>query len=112
MFCSHCGNEVNDEAVVCIHCGCAITQRKSNLKNGDASTQTEISELKRIAKVFMIIATFILAIFIVPLIWCLPMLRDYSNKIENGEPISSDFKVRILLFVSPIAGILLLLDKD
>lgn len=24
MFCAHCGSEVRDEAVVCIHCGCAI----------------------------------------------------------------------------------------
>ncbi len=23
MFCSKCGKEINDEAVVCIHCGCA-----------------------------------------------------------------------------------------
>ncbi len=24
MYCQHCGKEVNDEAVVCIYCGCAI----------------------------------------------------------------------------------------
>lgn len=24
MFCSKCGKEINDEAVVCVHCGCAI----------------------------------------------------------------------------------------
>lgn len=23
-YCPHCGKEVNDEAVVCIHCGCSI----------------------------------------------------------------------------------------
>ena len=23
MFCSKCGKEINDEAVVCVHCGCA-----------------------------------------------------------------------------------------
>lgn len=22
MFCRYCGNEIRDEAVVCIHCGC------------------------------------------------------------------------------------------
>ncbi len=32
MFCSKCGKEVNDEAVVCIHCGCAITN--NNRKEG------------------------------------------------------------------------------
>ena len=26
MFCQHCGQEVKDEAVVCIHCGCQIRE--------------------------------------------------------------------------------------
>ena len=24
MFCSKCGTEISDEAVVCVHCGCAV----------------------------------------------------------------------------------------
>lgn len=24
MYCKHCGKEVDDKAVVCIHCGCAL----------------------------------------------------------------------------------------
>lgn|SRR5574344_171958 len=27
MFCSKCGKEINDEAVICIHCGCAVDGR-------------------------------------------------------------------------------------
>ena len=30
MFCGKCGKEVNDEAVVCIHCGCALKEEKSS----------------------------------------------------------------------------------
>src|SRR5574344_1958869 len=30
MFCSKCGKEINDEAVVCIHCGCAVSQNNAN----------------------------------------------------------------------------------
>lgn len=26
MFCSKCGKEINDEAVVCVHCGCAVAR--------------------------------------------------------------------------------------
>lgn len=26
MYCSTCGQEVRDDAVVCVHCGCAIKQ--------------------------------------------------------------------------------------
>ena len=31
MFCSKCGKEINDEAVICIHCGCP-TQNYNNDK--------------------------------------------------------------------------------
>lgn len=29
MFCSKCGKEVNDDAVVCINCGCAVNSGKT-----------------------------------------------------------------------------------
>lgn len=35
MFCSKCGKEINDEAVVCIHCGCAVKN------NSDITTNEE-----------------------------------------------------------------------
>lgn len=28
MYCSHCGQEINDEAVVCIHCGVPVTKAR------------------------------------------------------------------------------------
>lgn len=30
MYCSNCGAEVNDNAVVCIKCGCAINKNNGN----------------------------------------------------------------------------------
>ena len=27
MFCSKCGKEINDEAVVCVHCGCPVQSK-------------------------------------------------------------------------------------
>ena len=30
MFCSKCGKEINDEAVVCVHCGCAVENKTAN----------------------------------------------------------------------------------
>ncbi len=35
MFCSKCGKEVNDEAVVCVHCGCAIENKKAPATNAN-----------------------------------------------------------------------------
>lgn len=29
MFCIKCGNEIRDDAVVCIHCGCSTQESKS-----------------------------------------------------------------------------------
>ncbi len=30
MFCSNCGTQVHDDAVVCINCGCAIQEPATN----------------------------------------------------------------------------------
>jgi uncharacterized membrane protein YvbJ len=36
MFCDKCGKEVNDEAVVCIHCGCSLkVEATSNPQNSE-----------------------------------------------------------------------------
>ena len=35
MFCEKCGAEINDEAVVCVKCGCAIN-RANNNPSGEA----------------------------------------------------------------------------
>ncbi len=38
MFCSKCGKEINDEAVICVHCGCAVDNKNASaVANGDAS---------------------------------------------------------------------------
>ena len=34
MYCSNCGAEVNDNAVVCVKCGCAVNQPKPVYYNG------------------------------------------------------------------------------
>ena len=31
MFCSNCGKEIDNKAVICIHCGCAINNRYGEL---------------------------------------------------------------------------------
>lgn len=32
MFCQKCGKEINDEAVICIHCGCAVNSKPNTYK--------------------------------------------------------------------------------
>lgn len=35
MFCSKCGKEINDEAVVCVHCGCPTAIYQQSNKNNE-----------------------------------------------------------------------------
>ncbi len=145
-YCTHCGHEVNDEAEICVNCGCRVKQ-KSNSNTGNT--------LGTVAKVFMIITCasyalvglmfliigfplmigaisappvdsvggvifgvgffviFIYAIiFLIPLAWCIPMTVSVCRKLKNGEPISTALKVCTMLFVSLIAGIMLLCMGD
>ena len=36
MFCSKCGKEINEEAVVCVHCGCAVENKRVSTVAADA----------------------------------------------------------------------------
>ncbi len=33
MYCKHCGNEIQDQAVVCVHCGYATENAQNNNSN-------------------------------------------------------------------------------
>ncbi len=35
MFCSKCGKEIDNEAVVCVHCGCPTSNFEKNNKGKD-----------------------------------------------------------------------------
>ena len=31
MFCQNCGKEIDDNAVICVHCGCEVKQGNKNI---------------------------------------------------------------------------------
>ncbi len=33
MFCPNCGNQCNDNAVICVKCGCALRKQAANIPN-------------------------------------------------------------------------------
>ena len=109
-YCTKCGKELFDEAVVCTGCGCAVGNKE--YVDPFAPAPKKESTLKLVAKVFMILGTVCMGFLILPLAWCLPMTLSYCKKIKNNEPISIGFKVCALLFVNTIAGILMLVDQD
>ena len=102
-FCSNCGKEINENAVVCLGCGCAIEKEQPTPKN----SYTAI-------KVFMLLGCIITGIYglFIPLIWTIPMTCALFKKIKKGKVIGTGFKICTLIFVSLIAGILLLCNSN
>ena len=107
MFCSKCGAEIMEEAAICPKCGCWVNnnQVKRKVSTGDKSG------LRKAIKVFMIIGCVLTALYLIPLLWTIPMYKSYNEKLERKEPITTGFKVCTLLFVNTIAGILMLFDN-
>lgn len=42
-YCAHCGKEVGDEAVVCIHCGCAIYNVHPNAPISEKEDKADVA---------------------------------------------------------------------
>ena len=112
-YCSKCGTQLVDEAVVCTGCGCAVGSVPSVAPATVAvAEETKSSGLTTAAKVFMVLGTVIMGFYLLPLAWCIPMTVSYFKKVKNNQPISTGFKVCSLLFVSVLGGIFMLCDKD
>lgn len=97
-YCTNCGAQMPEEAVVCIHCG------NRDDKPADASA------LSIVAKVFLIIGCVVSGFYLLPLCWTIPMTVHYCRCIKERKPLGVGFKVCSLLFVSTVAGILMLCD--
>lgn len=105
-YCTHCGAEVEDEAVVCLHCGC------SPGIYGEIQLKTKDDTMQTIIKVFLIIGCVSLGWAIIPLAWCIPITVSIFRKLKSGEPISMGLKICTLLFVNIVAGICLLCSEE
>lgn len=104
-YCTHCGKELLDEAVICPSCGCEVSHKA--VSNDDKKV------LALIAKIFMVLSCVVAAFALIPLCWMIPMTVKAFRKLDNDEPLSIAFKVCTLIFVNLISGILLLcMDMD
>ena len=112
-YCTKCGHELLDEAVLCPHCGCLTNDFALKPVEEPAAPVVRPSGLKIAAKVFMILSTIIFGIctLSIALSWMLPMTIKYCNRIKRNVPIGTGFKVCSLIFVSPLAGIFMLCSK-
>ena len=104
-YCSNCGNQLDDNAYVCPKCGC--------LAGYTPQQQSNSTTMKTVTKIFMVLGCVLSAFyFLIPLCWTIPMTITYFSKVDKNEPIGVGFKVCTLLFVSLIAGILMLCDNN
>jgi len=105
-YCTHCGNEIHDEAVVCVKCGCAV-------EGANATQKSETNDtLAIIIKIFMVLGCVAYGWTLIPLIWCIPLTIKVFKCLNEGTPISTGVKVCSLLFVNLIAGICMLCMND
>ena len=106
-YCKHCGAQVRDEAIFCPSCGCS-TESQPPAKSNETSEGLRIA-----AKIFMIISCCLTGLFLIPLAWKIPMTVRYCRSIDkSGLPVGTGFKICSLLFVSMVAGILMLCDNN
>ncbi len=112
-YCTYCGAEMLDEAVLCVKCG-RMVENIPNTQQHYYSQPSQSMDLSTVIKILLIVGMVLMAIstFGIALAWCIPMYTSYMRKIQNREPITTGFKVCILLFVSTMGGILMLCDKN
>ena len=104
-YCTKCGKELVDEAVVCTGCGCPVGEvPKSSASSSNKQTMREA------ARIIMIVLTVLTGFAIIPLCWMIPMTVYLNNRVKNNEEISLAYKICCLLFCGTVPGILLLLE--
>ena len=104
MYCSTCGKEIHNEAVVCVHCGCAVSNNFASTKKKDEPEKMMVI----VVKVFLILGCLAQCWMLIPLAWCLPITIAIFDRLNDNKPISTGLKVCSLIFVSLIAGVCLL----
>jgi uncharacterized membrane protein YvbJ len=113
MFCQNCGNEINDEAVVCPSCGVPTdnyVEPAVDYVTKDNTVKAKKTVLQILAKFFLIISCVSSAAALIPLAWCIPMTLKYCKAIDKGEKVSTVFKLCTLIFVGAIPGALMFCD--
>ncbi len=94
-FCSKCGKQIDDEAVMCVHCGCPVTSQIS--QEAKAETQGLSDKQKKIIAFAVVILAGLFAAF-----WFFvesydptsgeEELQKYQQEeIERLSPITDDF---------------------
>lgn len=61
-FCSHCGKEIMDEAVVCTNCGCSVEGKQPSKQQDEHAKSQATAAIMIIAAIALILGAIIAAI--------------------------------------------------
>ena len=91
MFCKNCGKELPAGTEFCPNCGTPANGKVQPVNNG---TPNKDSGMYIACKVLMIL-TIIAGVFafLIPLLWLVPMYKKIKRHYEQGEFLSTGFKV-------------------
>ncbi|MCD8040209.1 MAG: zinc ribbon domain-containing protein [Clostridia bacterium] len=107
MFCKNCGQEIDDKAVMCPHCGAATDVAATAAPAANPNAKKRSTGVALAAKVFIIIGMVFGCWMILPLIFGGIAL----SQMGKGKP-SVGIGVCVLLFCNLIGGILLLCSDE
>ena len=85
-YCTKCGKQIHDEAVICVHCGCATesTQRKNINVEEDNRFKSLINDINAIFVLGILSIALCLGIGLVFQIINMCKLSKYNNKVQKG----------------------------
>lgn len=89
MFCKFCGNELNENAVVCTKCGCPITtdnkKEKKSTRNNDTIAESSVLTKTTNILSYISIALIVFSFFF----WCLSVVgASVSSRFYLGSSVS------------------------
>lgn len=106
-FCSHCGKELHEEAVICVNCGCNVEEKKAGVYQ-----EVKDDTMSMVVKIFLIVGCVSQGWLLLPLAWCIPITVSVFGKLKNQQSIGTGLKICVLIFVNLIAGVCLLCMDD
>ncbi len=111
MFCPNCGNQIDERANYCPHCGRCFNAPPPMPSGYYPPTHAQ-PKSHWFLKLLMVLSCIFGFLSIIGWIWILPMTIHLFNKIERRERLSTAFKVCTILFVSVLAGIIMACSDD
>ena len=93
-----------------VFAGVSMLCDSSDKSDAPVTKATENADLRKAAKILMVISTVIGGFAILPLAWSIPMTIAYFKKVKEGRKAGLCFKICSLLFVNIFAGVYMLCD--